>query len=101
MTHGLTTLPKKRKKKNKVWITDEILDIMQERKEAKIENNPEKYKKLNKLIKKECIKAREEWLSKKCKELEGLHRNKSNKIYEGIRDLSNSKTKSQIVSAYF
>ena len=49
----------RKKKKKKVGMTDEILDIVQERKEAKIENDPEKYKKLNKLIK-ECIKAREE-----------------------------------------
>ena len=66
MTHGLTTLPKKGKKKNKVWMTDEIQNIMQKRKDAKIENNPEKYKNLNKFIKNECIKAREESLSEKC-----------------------------------
>ncbi|KAK3758308.1 hypothetical protein RRG08_004129 [Elysia crispata] len=64
------------------------------RKEAKIENDPEKYEKLNKLREKECIKAREEGLSEKCKELQEMHRKKSNKIYEGIRELSNSKTKS-------
>ena len=28
MTHGLTTLPKKKKNKNKVWMTDETLDII-------------------------------------------------------------------------
>ena len=96
MTHGLTILPKKKKKKNKIWMTDEILNIMQERKVAKIESDTTKYKKLNKLIKKECIEAREKWLSEKCKELEEMHRNKSNKIYEGIRELSNPKTKTPI-----
>ena len=69
---------------------------MHERKEAKIENDPEKYKKLNKSIKKELIKAREEWLSEKCRELEEMQRNKSNKIYDGISELSNSKTKTPI-----
>ena len=77
----------------KVGTTDEILNIMHERKEAKNENNKKKYKKLNKLIKKEYIKA-SEMAVRKVQRIGGNAQEQKNKIYEGIRELSNSKTKS-------
>ena len=48
--HGLNVLPKKQKQKNKDWMTDDILKMMEHRKELK-NSNPAQYRRQNKLIK--------------------------------------------------
>ena len=54
------------------WMTKEKLDKMDERRLAK--NDPGKYKKLNKEIRKMCKNANEEYLEDCCKEIEELEK---------------------------
>ena len=49
------------------WITEEILDKMEERRMWK--RNEEKYRSLSKIIKRMCIKAKSQYYNKICNEI--------------------------------
>ena len=77
-------LPKRERKVKMPWMTDNILEIMIERKKSK---NTERYNKLDDDIRTECRKAKEEWLKERCNEIEELgntHKEKAmqNKVKE-------------------
>ena len=55
-------LPKKKRKAKQAWITEELLQKMKERKKYK---GTVTYTKLDKEIKRDCIKAKEIWANKK------------------------------------
>ena len=65
-------IPQKRKRRrgNK-WITDEIFELMDQRRLLK-DSNPNGYKEINKQIKRKCNIARERWLDQECAEIERL-----------------------------
>ena len=65
-------IPKKEKKNSKPWMTNDILKLMEKRKMCKRENSINKYKEINKNIKRECLIAKENWYNGKCEELEKL-----------------------------
>ena len=73
-------------------MTDDILKMMEHRKEMK-NSNPAEYRRQNKLIKNECIKAKKSWLSEKCREIEKCHRRNDKRMYKDIKELSNKKSK--------
>ena len=56
-------LGKKKTTKNTLWMTDEILEVMSERRKCK-RNKPE-HKKRHKEIQKRCRKEKEKWLNDK------------------------------------
>ncbi|XP_060518451.1 uncharacterized protein LOC132697174 [Cylas formicarius] len=60
----------KRRSKKK-WITDEILQLMDKRRQHKNTNHDE-YKRLNSLIRSDIRKAKRKWLEGECKEIEYL-----------------------------
>ena len=64
-------LPKKKREAKQAWITQQILQKMKERKKYK---GTVTYTKLDKEIKRDCIKAKEIWANKKCEKVEGLKR---------------------------
>ena len=66
-------LPKVEKRKKKEWMTEEILKLMEDRKAAKTKDEMA-YKKLNKKIKAECTKAKEDWLDQQCLLIEQLNK---------------------------
>ena len=68
-----TSLPKKTNRKKAKWITDDILNKMDER-EAVKGRNEECYQQLNKEISNDCRVAKENWLNKQCREVEDLER---------------------------
>lgn len=59
--------------KRKEWMTEEILALMEERRLKKNKDTPA-YKEINKKIRSEIRAAKEEWLSRKCSEIEELDR---------------------------
>ena len=69
---GNDILPKRERKALSPWMTEEILDMMEERRKKK--RNEDEYHSLNKRIHKECIKAKEKWMDEKCCEIEDLDR---------------------------
>ncbi|XP_071580242.1 uncharacterized protein [Temnothorax nylanderi] len=55
--------------RKKEWMTTEILELMTERRIQK--PNPLLYKEINRKIRRKCREAKEQWMSEKCKEIEG------------------------------
>lgn len=78
-------VPKVTRKAKQQWMTKDILNLMEERRKAKLADL-NKYPLLNKSIKEECRKAKEEWLNTECKEME-MNRGKEN-IHQKIKELS-------------
>ena len=71
----------KTKKQN--WITEELLDKMEERRMCK--RNEEKHKSLSKAIKKMCRKAKIEYYSKICNDIELLDKTHNPKRYQKVK----------------
>ena len=83
-------LPKKNVETKQKWITQEILDLMENRRNKK--GMPE-YNILNNKIKKECIKAKEDWANKKCEKIEELSKHHNTRaMFKEIKDF-NKETK--------
>jgi len=72
LTTAEEVLGKKKKTKNTPWMTDEILELIAERRKFK-RNEPE-HKKRHKEIQKRCRKEKEKWLNDKCEEVEYLRK---------------------------
>ena len=77
---------RKRRKGNK-WITEEIFELMDERRRNK-NTNEDRYKSLNRQVKRECNKAREQWLDKECEEIESLSSRDTQIMYSRIGELT-------------
>ncbi|XP_060531554.1 uncharacterized protein LOC132705137 [Cylas formicarius] len=60
-----------KRRSNKKWMTDEILQLMDKRRQHKNTNHDE-YKRLNSLIRSDIRKAKRKWLEGECKEIEYL-----------------------------
>jgi len=79
-------VPAVKKKKNKQWMTEEILDKMEERRKNK--GNHTRYNELDKEIKRKCDQAKEDWLNKQCDELEQHHQSDMKTFHRKIKELS-------------
>ena len=81
---------------NIVWITAEIFDLCDKRRELRKKifepEGSEKYKKMNNNIKK-CMKmAKENWIGEQCSEIkENLRKNNSKRAYQLVKDLTTVK----------
>lgn len=83
------------KRKTKVWITDEILDLMVERREWKNKNLKE-YRRIHKLIQKQIKVAKEKWWREKCEEIEELDAKfDSFNMHKKIKEMTGMKGKKQ------
>ena len=89
--HGAeaSVLPKKEGRKDKSWMTQEILDMMEERRVRK--NNPD-YKLIDKETKRKCKERKEEWYNDLCKEIEELEReHKIRELHEKVKKMTDRK----------
>ena len=80
----------------KPWVTSDILDLCDKRRELKNrrgETEGEKeYRAANQKVKKGMIKARENWIEDKCQEIEeNLRQNNSKKAYQLVKELTRAK----------
>ena len=57
-------LPKRERTTKQQWMTRDILLLMEERRKHK--RNDEEYNRLDRQIRRECIKAKEKWINEKC-----------------------------------
>ncbi|KAI5752717.1 hypothetical protein M8J77_019728 [Diaphorina citri] len=76
------------------WMTQEILEIMEERKKFKNRTDAdgkERYKELRRLVQKKCREKREEFINKECEEAEALERVNSSKFHKKIKDIAGRK----------
>ena len=86
----------KHRQKKKPWITAEILDLCDKRRELRKKRfepeGSEKYKEVNDNIKRCMKKAEENWIGEECSEIEeNLRRNNSKRAYQLVKDLTNVK----------
>ena len=86
----------KHRQKKKPWITAEILDLCNKRRELRKKRfqpeGSEKYKEVNNNIK-GCMKTAEEnWIGEQCSEIEeNLRKNNSKRAYQLVKDLTTVK----------
>lgn len=62
----------KKREVRRSWMTEEILDLMKERRKYK--NKSTYYKRIHKEIQAKIVEAKERWLIEKCKEIEHLQK---------------------------
>ena len=84
------------RRKNKPWITAEILDLCDKRRELRKNRfEPEgsdKYKEVNNNIERCMKKAKENWIEEQCSETEeNLRKNNSKRAYQLVKDLTTVK----------
>ena len=81
--------PLKRRAKQK-WMTEDILKLMDKRRQAKCNN--ENYEAIHKEIRNKCDEAKENWIKEKCKEIE-LHQRSTPKVmYRNIEEIIGKRT---------
>ena len=80
-------IPERTTKAKKKLMTEEILNLMEDRRINK--NNPDEYERLNKEIRLKCNLAKENWLKEQCKEMENQN---SKDLYRKSKDLCHTKT---------
>ena len=66
-------IPRERKRGRQSWMTEEILDFMEQRRRMKSQSI-DRYKDLDRLVKTMCKERKEEWLRERCQEMEQLER---------------------------
>ena len=86
----------KHRQKKKPWITAEILDLCDKRRELRKKRfeaeGSEKYKEVNNNIKRCMKKAKENWIGEQCSEIEeNLRKNNSKRAYQLVKDLTTVK----------
>ena len=72
------TVPKIERKKKNEWMTDEILNTMNARRNIKVGSAEQEI--LESKIRLECKRAKEKWYSDKCAEIENLEKRKNMRL---------------------
>ena len=88
---AIEIIPKKTKQDNNKWITAEILDLMQERREI-VNKESTEYRAIDKQIQKMCKQEKETWINRECEEIERLERKNTALMHKKIKLLSNRRT---------
>ena len=86
----------KHRQKKKTWITAEILDLCDKRRELRKKGfepeGSEKYNEVNNNIKRCMKKAKENWIGEQCSESEeNMRKNNSKRAYQLVKDLTTGK----------
>ena len=81
------TIPKKKKCKKAKWLSEEALQIVVKRIEAKSKGEKERYKHLNAEVQRIARRDKKAFLSDQCKEIEEKNRmGKTRDLFKKIRD---------------
>ena len=81
------TIPKKKKWKKTKWLSEEALQIVEKRREAKGKGEKERYTHLNAEFQRIAGRDRKAFLSEQCKEIEENNRlEKTRNLFKKIRD---------------
>ena len=85
----MKVLPRKKIKKEKSWMTDEILELMERRWQKQ---NTWEYDSVDKQIKWKCKAEKEKWYNDQCKEIEDFERqHRMRELHEQVKKLMNKK----------
>ena len=83
----IKTIPKKKKCKKAKWLSEEALQIAEERREVKGKGEKERYTHLNAEFQKIARRDKKAFLSDQCKEIEENNRmGKTRDLFKKIRD---------------
>ena len=91
---------KKETNRNKEWMTDEILELINERKKIKEDTtcNSKEYNRKDKEIKKACYRAKEQWFNSRCDELLQLEKsNNAKEMHRKVKEVTGTKKKKTCV----
>ena len=84
---GVKNIPKKKKCKKAKWLSEEALQIAEERREAKGKGGKERYTHLNAEFQRIARRGKKAFLSDQCKEIEENNRvGKTSDLFKKIRD---------------
>ena len=84
-------IPKRPKEKKQKWMTDEIMQLMKERRSKK--NDKKEYRRIDKEIRTKCKIAKEQWFGNRCAEIEDLERkHHSRRLHEEVKRLTDRKS---------
>ena len=86
----------KQRRKRKPWVTPEIRDLCDHRRDLKKKRDEPKgakdYRKIKRKIRTEMIIAKETWIQGQCQEVEAcLRKNNIKKAYQLVKDLTTKK----------
>ena len=86
----------KERRRKKPWVTKDVLDLCDERRDLKKKQNEgegaKEYREANRRVQKAVKKAKEDWIGAQCKEIETcLNKNNSNRAYQLVKDLTSEK----------
>ena len=83
-------LPRVAREPKRPWMTDDILLLMEERRGYK-ERDEEKYREINRRIKRECLNAKTAWMNNACEEIEDLGRRDQTRMYSKVKEIAGRK----------
>ncbi|GFO36321.1 endonuclease-reverse transcriptase [Plakobranchus ocellatus] len=83
-------IPKVNRKAKQKWMTEEILNLMEERRCAK--GNKEKYEQIHKKVQGKCNMSKENWINEKCKEIEQQRKHAPQTMYRNIEEITGKRT---------
>ena len=85
---------RKANRKKQKWMTDHILNLMENRKQFK-NSNKDEYNRLNKQINLACKEAKDKWLVSQCEEVEQLEKKqcKSREMNINGKEITSTNTK--------
>ena len=83
----------KHRPKKKTWITDDILEMCDKRRELKNKKHDaqgrSQYRDINKKIRKAIKQAKENWIEEQCEEIDiNLKKNNTKRAYQIVKDLT-------------
>ena len=83
----IKTIPKKKKCKKAKWLSEEVLQVAENRRDAKGKGKKERYKHLNAEFQRIARRDKKSFLSDQCKEIEEKNRmEKTRDVFKKIRD---------------
>ena len=96
VTEAASEILGKERRKKKPWVTKDVLDLCDERRDLKKKRYEAKgakeYREANRRIQKTVKKAKEDWIGAQCEEIETcLNKNNSKTAYQLVKDLTSEK----------
>ena len=82
----IKTIPKKKKGKKAKWLSEEVLQIVENRREAKDKGVKERYTHLNVEFQRLAKRDKKAFFSDQCKEIEENRMGKTRDLFKKIRD---------------
>ena len=96
VTDAASEILGKERRRKKPWVTKDVLDLCDERRDLKKKRyeaeGAKEYREANRRIQKAVKKAKEDWISAQCKEIETcLNKSNSERPYQLVKDLTSEK----------